>query len=91
MRAAEAVLQTWDRPAADAIVDDMAVRLRAAARTEFARHGYEATTVRDIAAAVGIYSGSIYRFVESKEALCAPVSSNRASLLIRTYPRTCSP
>jgi AcrR family transcriptional regulator len=40
-----------------------------AARAEFARRGYDATTVRDIAAAAGVRMGTLYRRVESKEAL----------------------
>jgi AcrR family transcriptional regulator len=45
----------------------------AAARTEFARRGYDATTVRDIAAAAGVRMGTLYRRVESKEALLGEV------------------
>ncbi len=45
----------------------------AAARTEFARRGYDATTVRDIAAAAGVRMGTLYRRVESKEALLREV------------------
>jgi AcrR family transcriptional regulator len=39
------------------------------ARAEFARRGYEATTVRDIAAAAGIAPGNVYRFFPSKDAM----------------------
>ncbi|WP_147262062.1 TetR/AcrR family transcriptional regulator [Blastococcus sp. TF02A-26] len=45
----------------------------AAARAEFARRGYDATTVRDIAAAAGVRMGTLYRRVESKEALLGEV------------------
>lgn len=45
----------------------------AAARTEFARRGYDATTVRDIATAAGVRMGTLYRRVESKEALLREV------------------
>ena len=45
----------------------------AAARAEFARRGYDATTVRDIAAAAGVRMGTLYRRVESKEALLREV------------------
>lgn len=47
--------------------------LRAVARTEFGRRGYEATTVRDIAAAAGMSTGSVYRLVGSKEDLLASI------------------
>ncbi|MGY1742238.1 MULTISPECIES: TetR/AcrR family transcriptional regulator [unclassified Blastococcus] len=71
-RAATEALSRWraDEPPdgprdRDAIV--------AAARTEFARRGYDATTVRDIAAAAGVRMGTLYRRVESKEALLREV------------------
>ena len=35
--------------------------LRAVARAEFGRRGYEATTVRDIAKAAGLSTGTVYR------------------------------
>jgi len=67
-KAALDVFAGWpsrDRPAAandrEAIV--------AAARAEFARRGYEETTIRDIANAAGVGMGTLYRRVESKEAL----------------------
>jgi AcrR family transcriptional regulator len=75
-RAAVEALAAWrgggDRPgeARDPRDRDSIV---AAARTEFARRGYDATTVRDIAAAAGVRMGTLYRRVESKEALLGEV------------------
>jgi AcrR family transcriptional regulator len=40
-----------------------------AARSEFARRGYEATTIRDIASAAGVGMATLYRRVDSKESL----------------------
>ena len=40
-----------------------------AARTEFARRGYEATTIRDIADSAGVSMGSLYRRLDSKESI----------------------
>ena len=47
--------------------------LRAVARTEFGRRGYEATTVRDIAAAAGMSVGTVYRLIGSKDELLASI------------------
>jgi AcrR family transcriptional regulator len=43
--------------------------VRAAALRLFAERGYHATSMRDIAAAVGTHAGSLYNHVESKEDL----------------------
>ncbi len=59
------------RPAAGRSRDAAATRrlLLAAARRRFARDGYPATTVRDIAADVGVNVALINRYFESKEGL----------------------
>lgn len=44
-----------------------------AARAEFARRGYEATTIRDVANAAGVRMGTLYRRIESKEALLGEI------------------
>ena len=43
--------------------------LRAVARQEFGRRGYETTTMRDIAAAAGLSTGTVYRSFSSKDEL----------------------
>ena len=43
----------------------------------FRKGGYQATSMRDIAAAVGMKSGSLYYYHESKEALLAAILSNK--------------
>ena len=53
--------------------DDRGAALRVAARAEFGRRGYEATTIRDIAAAAGVSTGSVYRLIDSKEELLVSV------------------
>jgi AcrR family transcriptional regulator len=56
--------------------------IHAAALELFARHGYEATTMADIGAAVGIRGPSLYKHVESKQDLLARVmTSTMADLL----------
>ena len=52
---------------------DRAAMIRAIARTEFGRRGYEVTTVRDIAAVAGLGTGSVYRVIGSKEDLLASI------------------
>lgn len=70
--AAEAVIQTWidDR---DAKPDDKAAHVRRVARSEFGRRGYEATTIRHIAAAAGLGIGTVYRLIGSKEDLLGSI------------------
>lgn len=68
MRTARRIVDTWAEPAAYA-EDDRLTMIRSVARAEFARRGYEATTMRDIAAAAELGAGSVYRTVESKKAL----------------------
>ncbi len=65
--AADEVVNTWHD--ADLDLENKADRVRAAARAEFGRRGYETTTVRDIAAAAGMGTGTVYRLIGSKEDL----------------------
>ena len=44
-------------------------RVRAAAMTLFARHGYAAVSMRRIAAEVGLQAGALYRYTPDKQAL----------------------
>src|SRR5262249_45313219 len=58
---------------ARAAADDEAERIRAVARSVFARRGNHLTTIRDVVAASGISTGSFYRRVESKGDLMASI------------------
>ncbi|SPM31144.1 TetR/AcrR family transcriptional regulator [Mycobacterium terramassiliense] len=70
--AARAVIDTWaDDGEADP--DDKAAHVLAVARTEFGRKGYEVTTIRDIAAAAGLGTGTVYRVIGSKDELLASI------------------
>jgi AcrR family transcriptional regulator len=67
MRAADVEIDSWaelDRNAGD----DRGTLVHAA-RSEFARRGYGATTVRDVAAAAGLSIGAVYRLIRSKDEL----------------------
>jgi AcrR family transcriptional regulator len=70
--AVERIIQTWDDED-DASEDDRAAVIRAVARAEFGRRGYEVTTIRDIASAAGMSTGSVYRIIGSKEELLASI------------------
>jgi AcrR family transcriptional regulator len=71
MAAAQRTVDAWsERELGE---DERFVALRAAARSEFGRRGYEATTVRDIASAAGVSTGSVYRLVGSKDELLATI------------------
>ena len=72
MRAVEKVMRSWDdSPASDE--SDRSAFIRAVARSEFGRRGYEATTVRDIAGAAQMSTGSVYREIGSKEELLVSI------------------
>jgi AcrR family transcriptional regulator len=64
--AAEDVIATW---AGEDAAGERAAHVRAVARAEFGRRGYEMTTVRDIAAAAGLTLGTVYRLIGSKDEL----------------------
>lgn len=72
--AAEAAIKTWaeERPADD----DKAAHIRAVARAEFGSKGYEVTTVRDIASAAGMGTGTVYRLIGSKDELLASIMAS---------------
>ena len=70
--AAEDVIGTWSDDS-DADPSDKAAHVRAVARTEFGRKGYEATTIRDIASAAGLGTGTVYRVIGSKDELLASI------------------
>jgi AcrR family transcriptional regulator len=55
--------------------DRTAEAIRQAAIRLFFRHGYEATTLRDLASEVGITVGSVYNHISSKEDLLFSIMS----------------
>src|SRR5690606_28164599 len=55
--AAQQVVDAWS--ALDEDEDERVAHLRAVARAEFGRRGYEATTTREIASAAGRSTGSV--------------------------------
>jgi AcrR family transcriptional regulator len=69
--AAQRTVDDWARGGRDE--DERLPLLRAAARSEFGRRGYETTTVRDVAKAAGLSVGTVYRLVGSKDALLGSI------------------
>ena len=70
--AAEAAIKTWsDEGNSDA--NDKVAHVRAVARAEFGRKGFEVTTIRDIASAAGLGTGTVYRLIGSKDELLASI------------------
>ncbi len=72
LTAANEVIETWSDDS-EADPSDKAALVRAVARTEFGRKGYEVTTVRDIASAAGLGTGTVYRVIGSKDELLASI------------------
>lgn len=73
--AAEAAIKTWVEES-EAEADDKAAHIRRVARTEFGSKGYEVTTVRDIASAAGMGTGTVYRLIGSKDELLASIMAS---------------
>lgn len=74
MLAVDQVIRQWDAGGQDP-GDGRAAVIHRAARAEFGRRGYEATTVRDIASAAGLSTGTVYRTIGSKEELLEAIMS----------------
>jgi AcrR family transcriptional regulator len=70
--AADEAVRSWIDDS-DAASNDKAAHVRAVARAEFGRKGYEVTTIRDIASAAGMGTGTVYRLIGSKEELLASI------------------
>jgi AcrR family transcriptional regulator len=70
--AADEVVQSWLEDGEED-VNDKAAHVRAVARAEFGRKGYEVTTIRDIASAAGLGTGTVYRLIGSKDELLASI------------------
>jgi len=70
--AAEAAIKTWSDES-ESGANDKAAHVRAVARAEFGRKGYEVTTIREIASAAGLGTGTVYRLIGSKDELLASI------------------
>jgi AcrR family transcriptional regulator len=70
--AAEDAIKTW-ADESDSDSNDKGAHVRSVARAQFGRKGYEVTTIRDIAAAAGLGTGTVYRLIGSKDELLASI------------------
>jgi AcrR family transcriptional regulator len=73
LKAARRAIAAWREDAEDG--DERLALLRSVARVEFGRRGYEATTMRDIATAAGLSTGTVYRLLGSKDELLISILS----------------
>lgn len=75
MAAAREAIAAWNEPEDD----ERVAHLRAAARAEFGRRGYDATTMRDIAKAAGMSTGTVYRMFRAKDELLLSIMQTYAA------------
>jgi len=75
------VQRTGDRHNGVAAAPAREDQVRAAALRLFKEKGYHATSMRDIAEAVGINKGSLYSYIKSKEDLLIPVFEQAQGVL----------
>jgi AcrR family transcriptional regulator len=68
LKVAQSIVESWQH-AKDLEPKSTLTHIRAAARTEFGRRGYESTTIRDIASTAGVGQSTVYRLIGSKEDL----------------------
>ena len=83
LRAARRSIDRWDDEAVAG--DDRLSRLLSVARAEFGRRGYEATTMRDIAAAADLSTGSVYRLLGSKDQLLLSIMSSFSDKVVMAW------
>ncbi|MGB5870629.1 MAG: TetR/AcrR family transcriptional regulator [Albidovulum sp.] len=63
-------------------------RIRAAALALFARHGYAAVSMRQIAAQVGVQAGALYNYVPDKQSLLFDLMRQHMQDLLASYDET---
>lgn len=60
-------------------------KIRAAAERLFARHGYAAVSMRQIAAEVGVQAGALYLYIPDKQSLLAGLMRDHLEALIASW------
>ncbi|WP_430334942.1 TetR/AcrR family transcriptional regulator [Rhodococcus sp. ACT016] len=83
-RVARKVIASWDRESPMAYSDKQD-RILDAARFVFAERGFDATTTRDIANAVGLTQGSLYHHFESREAILVAILQSFSSRMLAAH------
>ncbi|XXX81992.1 TetR/AcrR family transcriptional regulator [Sorangium sp. So ce134] len=67
--------------------EDVRTHLMDAALRVFARHGYEGSSVRDIAAEAQVASGLLYHYFPSKQAVLQALFERSAGLVMEAFAR----
>jgi AcrR family transcriptional regulator len=88
-RVADELIKAWNDDGREQ-VDDKVAAIRAVARAEFARRGYELTTIRHVAAAAGFSTGTVYRLIDSKADLLVSIMQSYAEEVTRGWSRIVS-
>jgi AcrR family transcriptional regulator len=83
LRAARRAIGRWDGDLPDG--DDRLTHLLSVARAEFGRRGYEVTTMRDIAAASDLSTGTVYRLLGSKDQLLLSIMSSYSDKVVTAW------
>lgn len=83
LRAARRAVDSWDE--GDDGGDDRLNHLFAVSRAEFGRRGYESTTMRDIAAAANMSTGTVYRLLGSKDQLLFDIMSSHSQKVVGAW------
>lgn len=83
LKAARPAIAAWKDALSDE--DDRTLHLRAVARSEFGRRGYEATTMRDIALVSGLSTGTVYRLLGSKDELLVSITSSYVTKVVTAW------
>lgn len=60
-------------------------RIRTAAETLFARHGYAAVSMRQIAGAVGLQAGALYNYIPDKQSLLVDLMQRHMEALMTAW------
>lgn len=74
----------WEADAAERLSGRRGLVL-AAARDQFAQHGFESTTMRDIADVAGLTASNLYRYYESKDSLILEILGDFSDRLLAAY------
>lgn len=83
LRTARRAIESWDGDIDHS--DDRLTHLLSVARAEFGHRGYESTTMRDIAAAAGMSTGTVYRLLGSKDQLLVDIMSSYSQKVVGAW------
>jgi AcrR family transcriptional regulator len=83
LRAARRAIDRWDGHVQED--DDKLSHLLSVARAEFGRRGFEATTMRDIAATADLSTGTVYRLLGSKDQLLLTIMSSYSDKVVKAW------